>query len=165
MPHVAELTVSRRKMKMNRTRFLGLVVAGLSLTTRASHAEERNKAISLTDALDIKEFIFVTIIHSPKGSQEARIASYVTNRAKLSSLRKYLSEFPSRGGVFERLPKDGDHWMIYIHDKDKKIAALELYQGLLQSPVDRSFVSNAKDPSNSELMKVLIDMLQTGEDG
>ena len=55
--------------------------------------------------------------------------------------------------------------MIYIHDKDKKIAALELYQGLLQSPVDRSFVSNAKDPSNSELMKVLIDMLQTGEDG
>ena len=141
-------------------RFTILVLLGIVFLAPVFGEE---KVVSLPDAIGIKEIVSATVIHSPKGfsSQEDRVTSYVTNRETLDSFLKVLSDFPSKGGVHKQWPKDIAHWRIYIHGKDKKVVALNVYGYSLQSPIDATFSSSANDPKNTKLMKLLNAMLKT----
>ena len=151
---------------MKAQRFTVLILLGFLCLTLALGAkkgtEKKARAVSLTDAIGIKNIVTATIIHSPNGfsSQEGRTACYVSDRKKLASLLSLLSDFPSKGGRFKSWPEDISHWTLYIHGSNDKVIALSIYGYSLQSPVDGSFSPSANDPQNRKLMKLLGKMLE-----
>ena len=123
------------------------------------------KISPLPDAIGIKHITFATVIYSPKGfsSQGGRVAAYINDQKQLESLLELLSHFPSQGGEYKKWPKDIAHWHVYIHDSNKKIIALNIYNHSLQSPIDNSFSSSADDSQNTKLMKLLKEMLKSNK--
>ena len=142
---------------------LPILLLGLVSLVRAS-AEEM---VSLSDAVGIEEIVSATVIHSPKGfaSTDGRATAYVNDRESLDSLLKVLSDVPSRGGSYKSWPGDIPHWRVYVHGKDRKAVALDVYGYSLQSPIDATFSPSKSDPKNGELMKLLQKMLKAKEKG
>ena len=151
-------------MKAKRLTVISLL--GLLCLAPALCAEAEDTA-SLPDAIGIKEIVSATVIHSPKGfrSQDGRTTSYVTNRATLGPLLKLLSDFPSKGGLYKMWPGDIVHWRVYIHGKNQKIVAINVYGYSLQSPLDATFSPSGSDPKNSKLMTLLKAMLKSTKEG
>ena len=59
-------------------------------------------------------------------------------------------------------PKDVRHRRVYLHANSGKVFALNIYGHSLQSPLDTTFLTIVKDPQNTRLMKLLIDIDQKG---
>ena len=119
--------------------------------------------VMLPDALGMKEIVSATVIHSPKGfsSPDGRTTSYVSDREALRSLLDLLSSYPAKGGKFKDFPANTDHYRIFLHGKDNRVIALDIYASSLQSPLDGSFSDNPTDPNRDQIKKLLEVMMGT----
>ncbi len=155
---------------MKAQRFTVLVLVGFFCLASVCSEAREDKAVSLPDAIGIKNIVSVTVIHSPKGlsNQEGRVTSFVTDRETLGSFLKLLSGFPSKGGINKSWavhPDKMPNWRLYVHGDKDKVVALNIHGYYLQSPLDYTYVFSDTDPKNTNLMKLLDAMLTPKKKG
>ena len=118
--------------------------------------------ISVIDALDIKRLSFATILYSPNGnSHQGRMTVNVEDYHTLEFLLELLSYFPAKDGRYKKWPHSTPYWRICLHENNKKMIVLYIYNHLLKSPIDGSFSPSIDDPKSSKIMKLLNGIIES----